>query len=163
MRGATRHAWLLDRAGDAVELVRNGDVADTYLGAHWQPYPFPFPFPQTGTNSHRYESVRTQNESGRDGKGKSGRDGERESGQDSERESGRDGKRVGERESRRDDERAARRRARGTTRGRQEGEREGRQGRVTSQDEGTMMMTRPRMRHEECVKGENGMVSRNSE
>ena len=34
MRGVTCHARLLDRAGDAVELVRNGDVADTYLGAH---------------------------------------------------------------------------------------------------------------------------------
>jgi hypothetical protein len=66
------HARLLDHAGDEVELVRNGDVADTYLVAHWQPYPFPFPFPQTGTNPHRYESGRTQNESGRDGKGESG-------------------------------------------------------------------------------------------
>ena len=122
MRGVTRHARLLDHAGNAVELVPNGDVADTYLGAHWQPYPFPFLFPQTGTNSHRYEIVRTQNESGRDGKGESGRDGERESRQDSERESGRDSERVGERESRRDDvsgrddERTARGRAGGTSR-----------------------------------------------
>ena len=120
MRGVTRHARLLDHAGNAVELVPNGDVADTYLGAHWQPYPFPFPFPQTGTNPHRYGSGRTQNESGRDGKGESGRNGERESGQDSERESGRDGerdgKRDGERESRRDDERAARGRAGGMSR-----------------------------------------------
>ena len=102
----------------------NGDVADTYLGAHWQPYPFLFPFPQTGTNPHRYGSGRTQNESGRDGKGESRRDGkgesgqngERESGQDSERESGRDGERDGERESRRDDERVARGRVGGMSR-----------------------------------------------
>ena len=84
-------------------------------------------------------------------------DGERESRQDDERESRRDG----ERESRRDDERAARGRVGGTTRGRQEGEREGCRGRVASQDEVTMTMTRPRMKREECVKGENGMVSRN--
>ena len=99
--------------------------------------------------THTDTSGRTQNESGRDGKGESGRDGERESGQDSER------------ESRRDDERAARERVGGTTRGRQEGEREGCRGRVASQDKGTMTMTRPQMRREECVKGENGMVSRN--
>ena len=109
--GVMHHARLLDRAGDAVELVQNGDVADTYLVAHWQPYPFPFPFPQTGINPHRYESGRTQNKSGRDGKGESGQDGERESGQDNERESRRDGKR----ESRRD-ERVARGRARGMSR-----------------------------------------------
>ncbi|KAH9986034.1 hypothetical protein BJV77DRAFT_965345 [Russula vinacea] len=92
-----------------------------------------------------YTSGRTQNESGRDGKGESSRDGERESGQDSER------------ESRRDDERAARERVGGTMRGWQEGEREGCQGRVASQNKGTMTMTRPQMRREECVKGENGI------
>ena len=95
------HARLLDCAGDAVELARNGDVADTYLVAHWQPYPFLFLFPQTGINPHRYESGRTQNESGRDGKGKSGRDSERESDWDGERKSGWDS----ERESRQDNER----------------------------------------------------------
>ena len=113
MCGVTRHAWLLDHAGDAVELVQNGDVADTYLVAHWQPYPFLFPFPQTGINPHRYKSGRTQNKSGRDGKGKSGWDGERESDQDSERKSSWDGERESgqddKRESRRDGERESRR------------------------------------------------------
>jgi hypothetical protein len=122
--------------------------------ARWQPYPFPLPFPQTGTNPHRYESGRTQNESGRDGKGESGRDGERKSGRDGKRESGQDdereSRRDGERESRRDDEGGKRESGRDVegashprTRGR--------------------WMTRPRMKREECVKGENGMVSRNSE
>ena len=101
MCGVTHHARLLDCAGDAVELARNGDVADTYLVAHWQPYPFLFLFLQTGINPHRYESGRTQNESGRNGKGKSGQDSERESDWDGERKSGWDS----ERESRQDKER----------------------------------------------------------
>ena len=90
--------------------MRNGDVADTYLVAHWQPYPFLFPFPQTGTNPHRYESGRTQNESGRDGKGESGGTARGRAGRMTR---GRAGGTV-------------RGRAGGTTRGQQEGEQEGR-------------------------------------
>ena len=120
--------------------------------AHWHPYPFLFLFPQTGTNPHRYQSGRTQNESGRDGKGESGRDSERKSSWDSKRESGqydeRESRRDGERESRRDDEggkRESGRDVKGASHPRTRGR----------------WMTCPQMKREECVKGENGMVSRN--